>query len=90
MEAYNVRVYYYETGTQYRVYSRPVLKLTDQEKAQRKLDNTFLPKRKRSKNQHLEYNPFSDTMEKIEDMDTYYDRQQRASQVSLNLSLIHI
>ena len=51
-----------------------------------KLDNTFLPKRKRSKNQHLEYNPFSDTMEKIEDMDTYYDRQQRASQVSLNRS----
>ena len=86
MEAYNVRVYYYETGTQYRVYSRPVLKLTDQEKAQRKLDNTFLPKRKRSKNQHLEYNPFLDTMEKIEDMDTYYDRQQRASQVSLNRS----
>ena len=86
MEAYNVRVYYYETGTQYRVYSRPVLKLTDQEKAQRKLDNTFFPKRKRSKNQHLEYNPFSDTMEKIEDIDTYYDRQQRASQVSLNRS----
>ena len=32
MEAYNVRIYYYETGTQYRIYSRPILKLTEEEK----------------------------------------------------------
>ena len=86
MEAYNVRVFYYETGTQYRVYSRPVLKLSEEEKAQRKMDALFMPKKKRVKHQHLEYNPFTDCMEQIDDMDTTLEKQKRASQVSLNRS----
>lgn len=32
MEYYNVRIYYYEHGNQYRVYSRPILKKSDNER----------------------------------------------------------
>lgn len=36
MEAYNVKVFYYPHGTQYRVYSKPIYRLTEEEKEQRK------------------------------------------------------
>lgn len=36
MDAYNVKAFYYPHGTQYRVYSKPVRKLTEEEKAMRK------------------------------------------------------
>ena len=32
MNYYNLRVYYYEHGTQYRIYSRPIVKQSEHEK----------------------------------------------------------
>lgn len=36
MEQYNVKVYYYPFGTQYRIYSKPINKLTEEEKELRR------------------------------------------------------
>lgn len=35
MDLYNVKIYYYETGTQYRVYSRPVTRMSEDEREKR-------------------------------------------------------
>ena len=91
MEAYNVRIYYYETGTQYRIYSRPILKLTEEEKELKRVKDKesfmfALEQKKKQKHIPLEYNPFTDSMEQIGDMDIVMEKQQRASIVSLNRS----
>lgn len=85
MESYNVRIYYYETGTQYRIYSRPVLKLSDAEKELRAQNNISRIRHKRllkSCDEHVEYIPFTDKYEIVGSI----DKAERALQVSLNRS----
>lgn len=85
MELYNVRIYYYETGTQYRIYSRPVSKLSEEEKADKKRFEEIHGKTHKHKKlvvKNLEYCPFTDDMEEIGSIDD----AQRATQVSLNRS----
>lgn len=60
MEAYNVRIYYYEIGTQYRIYSRPILKLTEEEKELKRVKDKesfmfALEQKKKQKHIPLEY-----------------------------------
>ncbi|MCD8150021.1 MAG: DUF1090 domain-containing protein, partial [Clostridiales bacterium] len=101
MEKYNLKVYYYVTGTQYRIYSRPISKMSESEKLMKKelesrIENKLRkenPKkadrmeklaeaREELKKKKGTFNPFTNTVEYIVDM----EQAERNKQVSLNRS----
>ncbi len=78
MESYNMKIYYYETGIQYRIYKNPII--TNRKSDDIQVD--FLPKKKEKKHKRLYYNPFYDDYIEMEEMKDI----NRTLQVSLNRS----
>ena len=95
MKTYNLKIYYYETGTQFRVYSRPISKKSIMEKEQeqevidvlgynpndieKRVNDMFLPN-----DCERVLNPFTEEIEVWGTLDE--DKEKRAKQVSLNRS----
>lgn len=83
MASYNVKVYYYDTETQYRVYEKPI---TTKEKLSDISEEEKLNAKKKQKKKHLRYIEFDDGTSFIgEQLDETFDIQ-RAINVSINRS----
>lgn len=82
MGSYNVKVYYYDSETQYRVYEKPI---HTKEKSTDALEEIPKAERKQKKRTHLTYIPFVDDYIEAERLDDDYNAS-RAYAVSLNRS----
>lgn len=90
LDIYNMKAFYYVDGTQYRMYSRPVRRKTEAEKAREKALNAFIEDKKRRyssdvpvKPRNMEYCPFT---EQMENFSKTFEEIERSKQVSLNRS----
>lgn len=83
IEKYNVKIYYYENETQYRIYEKPIAK----KKKLAEYDDTELPKAKKIKKKKTKptYIPFLDEVIEAEELDENYNFE-RSLQVALNRS----
>ena len=88
MELYNIRIYYYETGTQYRVYSRPVARLSEDEREKRKQYIELHGKPERKPKLHtaeeLTEVPFAERPVFLRTFEETEAEAERSLQVSLN------